>query len=277
MASKLDWEKDKAMSYGNKPGYRYLSVDKMKRNLLPVFMAVGLDFKLSYREIEDRGTLSSLPVHWTIECDATLTDIETGYSETTSVYGESGDSLDKGLSKASTYALKTWLSDTFMLVDGIDPDADPTDGGAIKSYTLKTDKEKDEIKSKVLSNGTKPEPPQEEPKVKEESKVKESPKEPESKPEPVEQTETKPAPDNAEPPARTPAEVAIEKLKSEAVAAFKPSIPQKNMIDSILARWAKKKEGGEVTPEQDKEFNDDLNSITNSTSAVAFIKKYKGA
>jgi len=283
-ASKLDWEKDKAMSYGNKPGYRYLSIDKMKRNLLPVFMGLGLDFNLSYRSVEDKGAIGTLPAHWIIECEVTLTDMDTGYSERTTVFGESGDVLDKGLSKASTYALKTWLSDTFMLIDGIDPDMDPTEMVVSKTFTPKTDKEKDEIKSKVLSNGVKPEEtvqPTAEPskpakpakpkaakpaKPEEPEKTEEAPAEPEKKEEPAKEEHVK-----------TPAEEAIDKLKAEAVAAFKPSIPQQNMINRIMAKWSEQLENGEVTQEQYDAMMKDKGDITNSTSAVAFIKKYKEA
>ena len=261
IASGLDWEKDKAMSYGSKPGYRYLSVEKMKRNLLPVFMNVGLDFKLDYESIEDRGELGSMPVHWTIACKATLTDIDTGYSETTTVFGESGDVLDKGLSKASTYALKTWLADTFMLIDGVDPDMAP-ESVPVK-FIPRTDKEQDEIRSKAFANGVKPEEPAEEPK--EEPKPKKMMKDsgdPLAKPKEEE---------------KKPGEVAIEKLKEEAVASFKPTVPQQNMINNILAKWSEKAKNGEITAEEYEQFSKDMSEIHNNSMAVAFIKKYRSA
>ena len=283
-AAVLDWEKDKAMSFGGKPGYRYLSIDKMKRNLLPVFMSVGLDFKLDYKSIEQHNEIGAMSQHWTIVCEVTLTDVDTGYSETTTVFGESGDSGDKAIGKASTYALKTWLADTFMLIDGIDPDADSSEAFAPKVFTPKTDKEQDEIKSKAFSNGIKPNEPA-------------KPAEPESEPAP-QPSEPKPAApkpaapkapakptlkDSGDPTEKKPAtekkpgEVAIEKLKEEAAASFKPTVPQQNMINNILARMSEKAKAGKMSNEEYETFTKELSELRNNSMAVAFIKKYREA
>ena len=286
IASKLDWDKDKAMSYGSKPGYRYLSVEKMKRNLLPVFMGVGLDFKFDYTAIEDRGELGSMPVHWTIKCQATLTDIDTGYSETTTVFGESGDVLDKGLSKASTYALKTWLADTFMLIDGVDPDQAP-DVMNVKTFVPKTDKEQDEIKSKAFANAIPPTPVKTEetveptaPIVKENiavptpvvptPAVPSAPKPPTPKP----PTPAAPKPPTPATPLK-PGEIALQKLKEEKIANFEPSIPQQNAIRIRDEYYSKKAKDGRMTQDEYEAYCKDRSEIGNNNEAIAFIKKWK--
>lgn len=57
-----------------------------------------------------------------------LQDIDTGYYETTEVYGEGADKGDKALYKAYTGALKYYLANTFMVATGDDAEKDsPTE------------------------------------------------------------------------------------------------------------------------------------------------------
>lgn len=285
----LDWEKDKAVSYGNKPGYRYLSIDKMKRNLLPVFMESGLDFKFDYGNIQKSDPIGSMSQHWVLECTATLTDIDTGYSETTVVYGESGDSGDKAIAKASTYALKTWLADTFMLIDGVDPDQG-SEASSGKVFIPKTDKEQEEVKSKVFANAvptpetqavpatpvtpTAPVTPAV-PKPPVPNAVPKPPTPAAPKPIPP-QPPTPPVPAPSAPKAEEkPGEAAIRKLKQEKIDSFVPSVPQQNAINNIVARWSEKAQTGEMSNEQYEEFCKDRSEIGNNQEAIAFIKKWK--
>lgn len=57
----------------------------------------------------------------------TLTDVETGFSEDTTITGEGIDKGDKAGYKAYTGALKYYLADTFMVATGDDPEQDSPD------------------------------------------------------------------------------------------------------------------------------------------------------
>lgn len=302
----LDWTKDKALSYNGKLGYKYLSVEKMKRNLLPIFTECGLDFKFDYRNLTKQESPSvAMSEHWILECTATLTDIDTGYSEKTVVYGESADSLDKGVAKASTYALKTWLADTFMLIDGVDPDQIAET--PIKVFVPKSEREQEEVKSKVFEKAIPPTPVKE-PEVKEEQA--EEPKEPEKAPAPaprvnnvpgtikdsgdptVAEKPKAPAPPKPKaksakkveiPPVPTPelpkrelseGEKKVEELKLQAIASFEPSTAQKNMFNRIFAYYGQLGQKGEITTDFAEELAKDRSEIKNNTEAIAFIKKY---
>jgi len=289
-ASMLDWEKDGVYSAGGRIGYRYLTVAKMKRNLLPIFMECGLDFKFDYQNLQKFEAIGNMSQHWVLECTATLTDVDTGYSETSVVYGEAGDSGDKALGKASTYALKLWLSNTFMLIDGIDSEG--SDGeGMSRTFIPKSDREQEEVRSKVFANGIKPDDAKPEkvltPVTPKATTKGVTPKKKEVKPpseDEVPKTEEKPAEPVKEEPVKeepakemTEAEKALDKLKEQAKAEFKLSVPQQKIIDRIVAQWSEKGKNGEITNEQAAEFAKERSEIFDNKSAIAFIKKYREA
>lgn len=293
-ASALDWSKDKNFSYGNKPGFKYVSVEKMKRNLLPVFLDAGLDFKFDYQNLQKSESIGSMSQHWILECTATLTDIDTGYSETATVFGEAGDSGDKAIGKASTYALKTWLSDTFMLIDGIDPEAEP-EMVSSRVFIPKTDKEQEEVKSKAFANAVPPTPVQEpvkpaapaKPAVKNVPGTMKDSGDPTKPAEPVKPAAPKPKtsgkkveippvpkPELPKKPLK-PAEASIEKLKLEAINNYVPTAPQQNAFDRIFEYFGALGQKGEITPEFAAQLAKDRSEIKNATEAIAFIRKYE--
>lgn len=273
-ASALDWEKDGIFSMGGRVGYRYLTIAKMKRNLLPVFTDVGLDFKFDYNCAEQHEAIGNMSQHWVLQCTATLTDVDTGYSEVTTVYGQSGDSGDKAIAKASTYALKTWLSDTFMLIDGIDPDQGVE---APKAFTPRSDREQEEVKSKVFENAVKP-PEAEEKKLRPVTPKTAKgvvPKKADDKPK--EEAEDAPASEPEQTEEKSDGEKALENLKKQAKAEFKMSTPQQKIVDNIVAKWSEKAKNGELSTEEYEQFSKDRSEIYNNTTAIAFIKKYREA
>lgn len=277
-ASQLDWTKDRNFSYGTKPGFKYLSVEKMKRNLLPVFLDAGLDFKFDYQNLQKSEAIGSMSQHWTLECVATLTDIDTGYFETTTVFGEAGDSGDKAIGKASTYALKTWLSDTFMLIDGIDPDAEP-EMVSSRSFVPKSDKEQEEVKSKVFANAIPPTPKNVPGTMKDSGDPTKVPEPPEPQVKPKASGKKVAIPPVPEPklPDRpmSPAEQALETLRIEAIKSYTPTAPQQKVFDRIFAYYGSLGKKGEITPEFAAQLSKDRSEIKNATEAVAFIRKYE--
>lgn len=58
-----------------------------------------------------------------VELFVTLVDVETGFEEGASWFGEAADTQDKGIAKALTSARKTYLLKRFLVPTGDDPDA----------------------------------------------------------------------------------------------------------------------------------------------------------
>lgn len=285
-----DWEKDKFLSYGGKSGYRYLSVDKMKRNLAPIFQNNGIELAMRYYALEKQDAAGQMTQHWTIQLDVEMIDVDTGYSMKSTAYGEAGDAGDKGVSKAQTYALKQWMANEFLLIDGIDPDSEEEVPVKVP-FVPKTDKEQDEVKVKVMENAM----PAPKPKMADSGDPTVKPTAPKAtapKPAAPKPAAPKPpapkasAPKPAAPKVPTPAEAQpakpmteaekkLAELKKEKIAAFKPSIPQQNMIDRIKEVYQERALNGTITAEEYNAMSYDCATIGDDTEAVKFIKKYR--
>ena len=296
---KCDWLKDKFLSYGGKNGYRYISVDKMKANLAPVLQRHGLEWGVEFHDLEKADSLQSLSQHWIVRLTVSLIDIDTGYSTEDVVIGEAGDSLDKGVTKAETYALKTWLATKFMIADGMDPDAEDS-GVPTVPFKPKTPAEQTQIVSKALNAGVAPkvEPPKTEgPKIPEAPKM-EAPKVPTPQaPAPkVAEAPKVPAPTlapgvpkveterpkkrlkkDAEP-AEKPAEeaVGIEALKKQKIQNYMENLTviKKNMLQKKLENYSKAGQQGLITPEKAEEFGARYASIGSDAEFTKFIADF---
>ena len=260
-----DWVDDKYYMINNKPQYGYLSADKVKRTLAPLFCKHGVEMRVKFSELEYRPAIGNMSQHWTIRLDVTLIDTETGESDTSTVYGEAGDSGDKGVNKAQTCALKQWVFSEFLIADGVDPDASDS-GPAVSGFYRKSDEEKEEVVSKVLSQSMKPMPKA--------IPKKEAPKAEEH------EAEAAPAPVKEEPKEAPKAEPKTEpkvepKTEAPAVGGFKPTGPQAKAIARIESVWEERARAGEVTPEEYNKMSMARATLASSSDAVAFIKTYK--
>ena len=72
---------------------------------------------------EDKFGNAKDKFHTRARFEFTLVDSETGESHMSTWYAESEDSVDKGVNKCATAALKNWLLKTFIIPTGDDPDA----------------------------------------------------------------------------------------------------------------------------------------------------------
>ena len=94
----------------------------------------GLEIDMSYgepRQLEMVETRTSRMQHWLIELRVSFVDVETGARTwPMSYWGEGTDPLDKGLRKAMTAAIKSWLTDLFCIEEGIDPELNGSDESA---------------------------------------------------------------------------------------------------------------------------------------------------
>lgn len=269
-----DWADDKMFTMPGKGGYPYLSADKVKKTLAPLFAKHGLELHMEFSDLEFRVPIGNMSQHWTIKLTASLVDVDTGMSQSTIVYGEAGDSGDKGVPKAQTCAIKQWVLTEFLIADGIDPDA-AVDSVATPGFYKKSQEEKEEVVSKVLAQSIKP-----------------TAKEP-AKQAPVKPAEAAPEPEKAETPAKParaskkpakadeapslkvePAPADVQPAK-DAPVAFKPTGPQAKAIKRIEDTWEARAKAGEVTPEEYNAMSMARASMSTPADAVAFIKKFK--
>lgn len=258
-----DWSDDK-MFNGGSTVYEYLSADKVKRTLAPLFSKFGLEVEIEFTDLEFREPVGKMTQHWTIKLIATIIDIDTGESTTSKVYGEAGDTGDKGINKAQTCAIKQWVFAKFLIADGIDPDADVSGDETRGSFS----RNNDAVKSMVLSKTVKP-------------------------------ATFAPAPDPAPAPkpkvVKTPApafpeisEPAVAKTKKPVVMAKKtvtpepdpenkytPSGPQANAIKHIQEVYANKLKAGEITGEVYNNMLSASTTLTCQADVMAFIKQYR--
>ena len=107
--------------------YQYFSEAQYKELFTELFSEHGLE--LTPNEIEYsmfEGTEKQANGR-NVKIEFTLTDIETGFYETSIVTGEGIDKGDKAGYKADTGALKYYLANTFMVATGDDPEKESPD------------------------------------------------------------------------------------------------------------------------------------------------------
>ena len=268
--AKCDWKDNKMCNLG-KGSYSYISTDKIKAQMMPLFVRHGLHWHIRHSDVKLLEGAEGNTSHWLIQLKITLSDCDTGYSEEYDVFGEGVDFGDKGLAKAETYAIKSWLSDVGLIANGIDPDAV---GKFTSDYRPKTPSENEEIMSKVASapgivQPSESEEPKQEPKP---AMPKIAPKAvvpkavvPKAAPQPEEPKQEPKAEQHAEEPPKA----------DENPAAESVSVPQQKAIAGIVAKWTKAGEDGLLTAEQYNEMSMDKISIKTSADAMKFIAKYR--
>lgn len=104
--------------------YKYFSEAQYKELFTELFSKHGLELKfseISYATFEGTGKNANGRL---AKLEFDLIDIESGFSETTTITGEGMDKGDKAGYKAYTGALKYYLADTFMVATGDDAEKD---------------------------------------------------------------------------------------------------------------------------------------------------------
>lgn len=106
--------------------YSYVTESQYKSIFNEVLSTHDLEFSFNCKnhEIYDHEVKNSTLRGVFVEAEATLSDVTTGYSETSTVYGDAQDSGDKALYKALTGALKYYIANTFLVESGDDAEKD---------------------------------------------------------------------------------------------------------------------------------------------------------
>ena len=267
-----DWTDDKMMRGGGMQ-YPYLSTDKILRTVSPLLSNHGIEMTLEYVNPTMTRDFGNMSAHSTVELIVTLWDIETGEHLQNHVFGEAADTLDKGLAKAQTYALKKWITSFFMISDGIDTDnIQPV----ASTFKKPTEDEIKVIKTQIKENKDVVAPPAETPK---EEKPQEAPVEAPEKKKRTKKAETPAEPEKpAEEPAEAPAEPApvAEQPKAEfkAEGTYVMSEPHRKAIEKIIKTWGEATADGRKTKEETEAMMAEFEAISNVPQTFAFIKKY---
>lgn len=114
--------------------YKYFSEAGYKKLFTELFSTAGLEVTSNIVEVERFVVEGKQNNGRQVKVEFTLTDVETGYSETSTFYGEGFDKGDKGIYKAYTGALKYYLANTFMVATGDDPEVESPEGVEKETY-----------------------------------------------------------------------------------------------------------------------------------------------
>lgn len=252
--TKCDWS-DNKMCNLKTGSFAYISSDKIKAQMNPVFIKNGLHWKINYRDAKLLTPVDTTPVRWLVTLETELTDVDTGYTESYVTFGEGSDYGDKGLAKACTYALKTWLSDLGMIANGIDPDA--VSGTSSATFVPRSPSEEVKVQSKISASPSVVKPPMVAPKSPKTDVVK-SPAKPAEHKEAVKSEPSKGAVSDS----------------SKAQGGAPITTMQSKTIDGIVAKWTKAGEEGKVDAETYNRMSADKLDVKTSADAARFITKY---
>ena len=102
--------------------YRYFSESQYKELFTTLFAEEGLELTASVENVQMYEGSPKQGFGRIASVRYTLTDVDTGFSETVLVPGDGMDKGDKGLYKAYTGSLKYYLANNYMVATGDDPE-----------------------------------------------------------------------------------------------------------------------------------------------------------
>ncbi len=104
--------------------YNYITEAQYKALANKIFISAGLEFRASVLEISSFEGSEKQPNGKTVKMTFFLADIDTGYEEAETFFGEALDKGDKALYKAYTGALKYYIASNFLVEGGDDAEKD---------------------------------------------------------------------------------------------------------------------------------------------------------
>lgn len=117
--------------------YEYFSEAQYKELFTELFSETGIELTINEIKYEMFSGTDKQPFGRLVTLACTLIDIDTGFSETTIHTGEGLDRSDKAGYKATTGALKRFLSSTFLVATKDDPEREDDDKKVKKESPIK--------------------------------------------------------------------------------------------------------------------------------------------
>lgn len=139
--------------YNTMQKYDYIKAHQYKTALRQGCIENGLNFKVNVANIKMEDLAKSDKMHIiTIHGSIVLTDVETGYSDSYFIVAQGSDNLDKGLYKAMTMMIKSFVQMNFLISDGDeDYGMQPnTNTSSERKYT--SDQQRAETKINIVTN-----------------------------------------------------------------------------------------------------------------------------
>ena len=102
--------------------YNYFSEAQYKELFTELFSEYGIELFINEVEYQSFEGTDKQPFGRLVTLACTLIDVDTGYGETSNHTGEGLDRGDKAGYKATTGAIKKFLSSTFLVATGDDPE-----------------------------------------------------------------------------------------------------------------------------------------------------------
>lgn len=237
----LDWSPAGVLSFGgSKGGTPYISLSQMKANLAPLFARNRLEFTPRMDRPEPVGSPSA-PSGWVVHLHTSIEDVDSDDTIESDFYGYGTG--DKGMSIATSYALKNMLTTTFLIADGMDPVAEDFGDIDRTPFTPKSPSEKVAAVAKVKDAAARTAP-----------KAPAAPAKPAEAPKTVENTDKT---------AETPSGVAsISETRRAAVV-------------KLLEDISKGHQDGTVTDAEWDEVSSAAEKLDGNTAANMFIIKYR--
>lgn len=142
------WEKD---GINRHQSYTYFTEKLYKSNFKKALETAGLDFKASMLDYQFIPAVSDKMNLVIARFEFEIIDRDSGERETYVAGGSGSDTLDKGLYKAYTGAIKYFLANNFLVAEDADPESDEDETRAEKpAYT--PPERREEIKEKIAQN-----------------------------------------------------------------------------------------------------------------------------
>lgn len=107
--------------------YKYFSEAQYKELFTGLLSSKGIELTTSVIDVVEFTGTEKMPFGRRITMEIKLTDIETGFSESSLSLGEGTDKGDKAIYKAMTGALKYFFANNFIVATGDDPEKDSED------------------------------------------------------------------------------------------------------------------------------------------------------
>lgn len=136
LAKKGILEKDKKNKFDN---YTYFSEAGYKNLFTELFADHGLELLSTVIQVEEIPGTEKQPFGRRATLGFNLTDIDTGFSESSVFIGEGMDKGDKALYMAYTGALKYYFASTFNVATGDDPETESQEG---KKQPIRAERQK---------------------------------------------------------------------------------------------------------------------------------------
>jgi hypothetical protein len=112
--------------------YKYITEAQYKALINEVISKIGLEFSSGVDEVMSLNGSEKQPNARLVKMHFTLADVETGYSETESAFGEALDKGDKAIYKAYTGALKYFIANNFLIEGGDEAEKESPTGRVVE-------------------------------------------------------------------------------------------------------------------------------------------------